>query len=120
MEFRRLGRSGLQVPVLAFGTATFGGTTEFFRAWGATDVDEARRLIDICFDAGVTFFDTADVYSKGASEQILGQALGARRSQAIVATKIGYRSNPDANGVGSGRCHIVAACEASLRRLGCD
>jgi hypothetical protein len=75
MEFRQLGKSGLEVPVLCFGTATFGGENEFFRAWGATDVAEATRLIDLCMEAGVNFFDTADVYSQGLSEEILGEAI---------------------------------------------
>lgn len=120
MEHRSLGQSGLAVPVLAFGTATFGGGSEFFRKWGTTDVKDARRLIDACFDAGLNFFDTADVYSAGAAEEILGEALGSRRSQAFVATKIGCRTEPGPNGVGAGRQHIIAACEASLKRLGRD
>lgn len=120
MEHRRIGNSGLKVPVLAFGTATFGGGNEFFRKWGTTDVAEARRLVDACLDAGLNFFDTADAYSGGAAEEILGQALGARRSQALVATKIGYRTDAGPNGMGASRQHIVEACEASLRRLGCD
>ena len=119
MEHKCVGRSGLQVPVMGFGTATFGGT-EFFRMWGTTDVTEARRLVDVCLDAGVNFFDTADAYSKGAAEEILGQALGPRRSRAMVATKVGYRSEPGPNGVGASRHHIISACEASLRRLNCD
>lgn len=120
MEYKRLGESGLQVPVLAFGTATFGGSNEFFRTWGTTDVTEAKRLIDVCLDAGLNFFDSADVYSEGAAEEILGQALGNRRSQAIVATKLGYRMGEGPNAYGAGRHRIIAACEASLRRLGCD
>lgn len=120
MEHKRLGRSGLQVPVLAFGTATFGGGNEFFQKWGTTDVAEATRLIDVCLDAGLNFFDTADAYSQGAAEEILGQALGSRRNRAIVATKVGYRMGDGPNDMGAGRRHIVAACEASLKRLGCD
>lgn len=120
MEYRRLGTSDLRVPVLAFGTATFGGGNEFFQKWGTTDVAEARRLIDICLDAGLDFFDTADAYSQGAAEEILGEALGERRSQVLIATKIGYRSQPGPNGIGAGREHVIAACEASLRRLGRD
>lgn len=108
------------MPVLAFGTATFGGGNEFFQKWGTTDVTEARRLIDVCLDAGLKFFDTADAYSRGAAEEILGQALGSRRNQAIVATKVGYRMDEGPNDMGAGRRHIVAACEASLKRLGCD
>lgn len=118
MEYRRLGNSGLLVPALAFGTATFGGSNEFFQKWGTTDVDEARRLVDTCLDAGLDFFDTADAYSQGAAEEILGQALGQRRSEVLIATKLGYRSHPGPNGIGAGRQHVIAACEASLRRLG--
>lgn len=118
MEHRRLGNSGLRVPVLAFGTATFGGGNEFFQKWGTTDVKEAQRLIDICLEAGLNFFDTADVYSQGAAEDILGRALGSRRSEVLIATKLGYRSDPGPNGIGAGRQHIISACEASLRRLG--
>jgi aryl-alcohol dehydrogenase-like predicted oxidoreductase len=120
VEYRRLGNSGLRVPALAFGTATFGGRNEFFQKWGTTDVDEARRLVDICLDAGLGFFDTADAYSQGAAEEILGQALGQRRSEVLIATKLGYRSNPGPNGIGAGRQHVITACEASLRRLGRD
>lgn len=120
MEYRRLGNSGLRVPALAFGTATFGGNNEFFQKWGTTDVDEARRLVDICLDAGLDFFDTADAYSQGAAEEILGQALGQRRSEVLIATKLGYRSDPGPNGIGAGRQHVITACEASLRRLGRD
>ncbi len=120
MESRRLGDSGFKVPVLSFGTGTFGGNSEFFNAWGATDVAEATRLVDICLDAGVTMFDTADVYSNGLSEEVLGKALAGRRPQAIVATKASFRMGPGANDVGNSRYHIIRACEASLRRLGTD
>ena len=87
MEFRRLGASGLKVPALSFGAATFGGGTEFFRAWGSSDVAEARRLIDICLDAGVNLFDTANIYSKGLSEEILGEAIAGRRDAVLISTK---------------------------------
>jgi aryl-alcohol dehydrogenase-like predicted oxidoreductase len=120
MEFRSLGGAGLQVPVLSFGAATFGGGTEFFRAWGATDVAEATRLVDICLDAGVNMFDTADVYSRGLSEEILGKAVAGRRHEVIVATKGTFRMGDGPNDLGSSRHHLVAACEASLRRLGTD
>lgn len=120
MEYRRLGRSGLSTPVLAFGTATFGGSTEFFEKWGKTNAEEAKRLIDICLDAGITFFDTADAYSRGAAEKILGKALGKRRPQVLVATKVGYRTHSGPNGVGVSRHHLFSACEASLKRLGTD
>src|SRR5512135_1741193 len=98
MEYRQLGGSGLKVPVLGFGTATFGGTTEFFHAWGTTQVDEATRLVDIALEAGVTLFDTADSYSNGLSEEILGRALGKRRGQVLLATKAGSRTEPGPNG----------------------
>src|ERR1700745_3551850 len=87
MELRQLGKSGLQVPVLCFGTGTFGGGSEFFRAWGETDVAEATHLIDICLESGVNFFDTADVYSQGLSEEILGQAVLGRRDKGLISTK---------------------------------
>jgi len=122
MEYRRLGRSGLKVPVLSFGTGTFGGGNEFFRAWGASDVAEATRLVDICLEAGVNLFDTADVYSDGLSETILGKAIAGRREQVLISTKATFRmgtvSGP--NDIGSSRYHLIQACEASLRRLGTD
>ncbi len=120
MEFRQLGKSGLKVPVFSFGTATFGGVGDFFKAWGSTDVKEARRLVDICFEAGVNFFDTADGYSSGRSEEILGEALGDKRKQAIVSTKATFSTGPGPNDVGSSRYHLISACEASLRRLKTD
>src|SRR5260221_3576501 len=91
MEFRQLGRSGLKVPVLSFGTGTFGGGTEFFRAWGTSDVAEATRLVSICLEAGVNLFDTADVYSKGLSEEILGKAIQGRRHDVLISTKATFR-----------------------------
>jgi aryl-alcohol dehydrogenase-like predicted oxidoreductase len=120
MEFRTLGRSGLKVPVLSFGTATFGGGTEFFRAWGASDVAEAARLVDICLEAGVNLFDTADVYSNGLSETILGKAVAGRRDEVLISTKTTFRMGPGPNDLGSSRHHLIRACESSLRRLGTD
>src|ERR1700759_4251305 len=120
MEYRLLGRSGLKVPVLCFGVATFGGGTEFFRAWGATDVEEAKRLIGLCLDAGVNFFDTADVYSKGLSEQILGKAIEGKRHDLLISTKATFPMGDGPNDKGSGRLHLIHACEASLKRLGTD
>ena len=120
MEYRQLGRSGLTVPVLSFGTATFGGTNPFFERWGQTDVAEATRMVDICLDRGVNFFDTADIYSAGASEEILGQALKGKRDRALISTKATFRFDDTPNGVGSSRHHLVRACEASLKRLGTD
>ena len=120
MEYRQFGRSGLTVPVLSFGTGTFGGTNPFFERWGQTDVAEATRMVDLCLDSGVSFFDTADIYSAGASEEILGQALKGKRDRALISTKATFRFNDDLNQVGSSRHHLVRACEASLKRLGTD
>jgi len=120
MEFRLLSGSGLKIPVLSFGTATFGGGSEFFRKWGSTDVAEARRLVDICLEAGVNLFDTADVYSKGLSEEILGQALAGRRDKVLISTKATFRMGDESNDVGSSRHHLIQSCEASLRRLQTD
>ena len=120
MEFRQLGKSGLKVPVLCFGTATFGGGNEFFKAWGASDVAEATRLVDLCLDAGVNLFDTADVYSDGLSETILGKAIAKRRDKVLISTKTTFRLGNGPNDVGSSRFHIIHACEASLKRLGTD
>lgn len=120
MEFRQLGRSGLKVPALSLGTATFGGTTEFFGRWGRVDVAEATRMVDLCLEAGVTLFDTADVYSQGASEEILGQALKGKRDKALISTKATFSMGQGANDKGSSRFHLLRACEASLKRLGTD
>lgn len=120
MEFRQLGRSGFKVPVLSFGTATFGGSNEFFRAWGETSVDEAKRVIDICLDAGVNLFDSADIYSDGIAEEMLGKAIAGRRQQVILSTKGTFRLGQGPNDVGSSRHHLLHAVNASLRRLGTD
>ena len=120
MEYRRLGASGLKVSTLSFGTGTFAGQGPLFGAWGNTDVAEARRLVDICLDAGVTMFDTADVYSNGASEEVLGQALRGRRDQVIVSTKTSLPMGDGPYDAGSSRSRLIAACEAALRRLGTD
>ncbi|NIF80516.1 aldo/keto reductase [Paraburkholderia sp. Cy-641] len=120
MEYRHLGASGFKVPVLSFGTGTFGGKGEFFQAWGATDVAEARRLIDICFDAGVTMFDSADSYSRGVSESVLGEALKGKRDKAIISTKATFRVDDGPNSVGSSRFHLIEAVDAALRRLQTD
>ncbi|HEY3974346.1 MAG TPA: aldo/keto reductase [Candidatus Sulfotelmatobacter sp.] len=120
MKFRQLGRSGLKVPALSYGTGTFGGGTEFFKAWGASDVAEATRLVDICLEAGVNLFDTADVYSDGRSETILGKAVAGRRDKVLISTKATFRMGPGPNDLGSSRHHLIQACEASLRRLGTD
>lgn len=120
MEYRKLGNSGLQVPVLSLGTATFGGTNEFFQRWGQTDVNEASRLIDICLDRGVNFFDTANVYSQGASEEVLGAALKGRRNKVIISTKASFKMSEEVNDKGSSRFHILNAVHDSLKRLGTD
>src|SRR6059036_1651855 len=103
MEYRQLGRSGLKVPVLSYGTGTFGGGNEFFKAWGASDVAEARRLVDVCLEAGVTMFDSADGYSNGMAEEILGQAIKGRREQVIISTKGTFNHGPGPNDGGSSR-----------------
>src|SRR6202161_1610577 len=120
MEFRTLGRSGLKVPVLSFGTGTFGGSNEFFRAWGASDVAEATRLVDICLEAGVNLFDTADVYSDGLSETILGKAIAGRRGDVLISTKATFRLGKGPNDVGSSRYHLIQSVEGSLRRVGTE
>jgi aryl-alcohol dehydrogenase-like predicted oxidoreductase len=120
MEFRQLGRSGFKVPALSLGTGTFGGEGKFFAAWGSTDEQGATKLVDICLEHGLCMFDTADVYSAGRSEEILGAAIAGRRDKVIVSTKATFRMGPGDNDVGSSRHHLIAACEASLRRLGTD
>ncbi|WP_063062542.1 aldo/keto reductase [Nocardia sienata] len=120
MEYRRLGASGLVVPALSFGAGTFGGRGELFGAWGDTDVDQARRLVDISLDAGVTMFDTADVYSDGASEQVLGAAIRGRRDRLLLSTKAGLPTGPGPFDAGTGRGRLITAVEASLKRLGVD
>ena len=120
MEFRPLGGSGLKVPVLGFGTATFGGGSDFYRAWGSTDVAEAKRLVDVCLDAGVSFLDTANSYSTGLAEEILGAAIVGRRQEVILATKATFPMGPGPNEAGSSRHFLRRACEDSLRRLRTD
>ena len=120
MEYRQLGASGLLVPVLSYGVATFGGGGEFFKAWGSSDVAEATRLVDVCLDAGVNLFDTADVYSQGMSEEILGKAIAGKRNRLLISSKATFRMGEGPNGLGSSRFHLLEACNASLRRLGVD
>lgn len=120
MEYRQLGHSGLQVPVFSLGTATFSGGTEFFRRWGETDAAGATRMVDICLEAGVNMFDTADVYSQGGSEEVLGRAIKGRRDKVILSTKATFPMGEGPNDKGSSRYHLIRACEASLRRLGTD
>jgi aryl-alcohol dehydrogenase-like predicted oxidoreductase len=121
MEYWRLGASGFTVPVLSFGTGTFGGRGAFFEAWGSTDVAEARRLVDICLDAGLSMFDSADVYSGGVAEEILGKAIEGRpRDSIIISTKATFRSGQAPNQVGSSRYHPIEAVHKALKHLGTD
>ncbi len=120
MEHRRLGSSGLHVPLLSFGTGTFAGVGPLFGEWGRVGADEARRLVDICLDAGVTMFDTADVYSDGESERMLGAAIRGRRDTVIVATKIGLPTGDGPNDAGTSRSRLISGTESALRRLGTD
>jgi aryl-alcohol dehydrogenase-like predicted oxidoreductase len=122
MEYRQLGRSGLKVPELCFGCGTFGGRDEFFDAWGATeDIAEARKIVDICMEAGLNFFDTADIYSFGRSESVLGGAIQhLKREEVLISTKATFRFGDGPNDVGSSRYHLIQALEGSLKRLGTD
>jgi aryl-alcohol dehydrogenase-like predicted oxidoreductase len=120
MEYRQLGGSGFKVPALCLGTGTFGGSNEFFKAWGATGPEEATRLVDICLEAGLNFFDSADTYSEGVAEEVLGAAIKGRRDQVLISTKATFRSGDGPNDVGSSRWHLMQAVEGSLRRLGTD
>jgi len=120
MDHVRLGRSGLRVPALSFGTATFGGGNAFFRAWGETDAKGASRLVDVCLDHGVAMFDSADVYSAGLAETILGEAIQGKRNRLLISTKVTFPMGEGPNDYGSSRQHVVEAVDASLRRLGVD
>lgn len=120
MEYRQLGNSGLRVPVLSFGTATFGGGNDFFKAWGSTQVDEATRMVNLCLDSGVNLFDTANVYSDGIAEEILGKAIAGLRDKVLISTKAVFPTSDAVNNFGASRHHLVKACEDSLRRLGTD
>lgn len=120
MEYRQLGRSGLKVPVLSLGTGTFGGKGDMFKKWGSTDVAEASRMVDISIEHGLNLFDTADIYSSGVSEEVLGAALKGRRDKTLVSTKATFTTGEGPNDVGSSRYHLIKACEDSLRRLGTD
>src|SRR5262245_4190968 len=120
MEYRRLGQSGLKVPALSFGAGTFGGSGPLFGNWGTTQSNEARRLVDICLDAGVTLFDTADVYSNGASEQVLGEAIKGRRNDVLISTKASLPMGDGPNDAGSSRSRLIRAVEDALRRLDTD
>jgi len=120
MEYRLLGGSGLKVPALSLGTATFGGGNDFFRAWGASDVHEATHLVDVALDAGVNLLDTADVYSDGLAEEITGQIIRGRRDRFLISTKSTFRLGDGPNDVGSSRHHLIHSVEASLKRLQTD
>ena len=120
MEQRRLGASGFTVPALSLGTGTFGGGNEFFKAWGSTDGDGARNLVDICLESGLNMFDSADVYSRGLAEQVLGKAIEGRRDQVLVSTKATFRKGSGPNDVGSSRFHLIKSVEGSLKRLETD
>jgi aryl-alcohol dehydrogenase-like predicted oxidoreductase len=120
MEHRRLGASGLLVPALSFGAGTFGGTGPLFGAWGDADAAQARRMVDIALDAGITMFDSADVYSDGASEEVLGAAIKGRRDRVLLSTKAGLPTGDGPGDAGTSRARLIAAVEAALRRLGTD
>jgi aryl-alcohol dehydrogenase-like predicted oxidoreductase len=120
MDFRRLGASGLRVPALGFGTATFGGGNDFFKAWGSTDSGGASRLIDVCLDHGVSLFDSADVYSDGLAETILGEAIKGKRDRLLISSKVTFPTGDGPNDYGSSRQHLISAIDASLKRLGVD
>jgi aryl-alcohol dehydrogenase-like predicted oxidoreductase len=120
MEFRQLGGSGFKVPVLSFGTGTFGGGNKFFDAWGANQAEEATRIVDVCLEAGLNMFDSADIYSNGRAEEVLAAAIKGRRDAVLISTKATFRAGKSANDVGSSRFHLLRAVEGSLRRLGTD
>ncbi|MEV5609017.1 aldo/keto reductase [Streptomyces sp. NPDC052225] len=120
MEYRQLGTSGLKVPALSFGAGTFGGRGPLFSAWGTSGVDEARRMVDLSLDHGVTLFDTADVYSDGASEEVLGAALKGRRDQVLISTKAALPTGEGPYDAGVSRSRLIRSVEAALRRLGTD
>ena len=120
MEYRNLGASDLKVPVLSFGAGTFGGSGPLFGAWGNTDAKEARRIVDLCLDAGVTLFDTADVYSMGASETVLGEAIKGRREQVLISTKTGLPMGDAPDQYGTSPARLIKAVEDALKRLGTD
>ena len=120
MDYRQLGHSGLKVSSLSFGAGTFGGEGDFFKAWGTTDVEGAKRIVDVCLHAGVNLFDTADIYSNGRSEEILGEAVQGKRDQLLISSKATFRLGDGPNDVGSSRYHLIRSCEQSLRRLKTD
>src|SRR5258708_33398853 len=117
MESGQCGGSGMKVPALIVGTATFGGAGAFFERWGTTQDDEAQRIVDLCLDHGISLFDTADMYSGGLSEEILGKALKGKRDRALIASKGTFPMGTNPNEGGSSRHNLIRACEASLKRL---
>lgn len=119
MEYRQLGRSGFKVPVLTLGTGTFGGVGGF-SSWGTTGPEEATRLVDICLEAGLNMFDSADIYSRGSSEEVLGAAIKGRRDKVLISTKATFPTGRGANECGSSRHYLLRAVDASLKRLGTD
>ena len=120
MDYRTLGDAGLKVSSLCFGVATFGGGNEFFKAFGSSGVEEAKGLVGLCLDAGINFFDTADIYSNGLSEEVFGKAIEGKRNDLLISTKATFRFGKGPNDVGSSRYHLIEACEGSLKRLGTD
>jgi aryl-alcohol dehydrogenase-like predicted oxidoreductase len=120
MEYRQLGYSGLKVPVITLGAGTFGGSTEFFKKWGSTQVDEAKQLVSVCLEAGANLFDVANAYSLGAAEEILGKAIAGRRNDVLISTKASIRMGEGPNNLGSSRFHVMEQVHASLKRLGTE
>jgi len=120
MEYKQLGNAGLRVPVLSFGTATFGGGNDFFKAWGSTQVEEATKMVNLCLDAGVNLFDTANVYSTWAAEEILGKALSGLRNKVLISTKATFPMSDEVNDYGSSAINLIKSCEASLKRMNID
>jgi aryl-alcohol dehydrogenase-like predicted oxidoreductase len=120
MNHNRLGKSGLRVPELSFGTATFGGGNDFFKAWGSTDAGGASRLIDVCLEHGVSMFDTADVYSDGLAEEVLGHAIKGKRNRLLISTKVTFPTGDGANDFGSSRQHLIDSVDKCLLRLGVE
>jgi aryl-alcohol dehydrogenase-like predicted oxidoreductase len=120
MEYRQLGWSGLKIPVLTFGTATFGGGNDFFKTWGSTQTQEASVMVDLCLDAGVNLFDCADTYSDGLAEEIFGKAIKGKRQKVLISTKATFPMGSGPNDMGSSRFHLINACEASLKRMQTD
>lgn len=120
MEYRRLGNSGLKIPALSLGTGTFGGANEFFQGFGTTDVAEATKLVDVALEAGLNLFDSADIYSNGMAEEILGKAIKGRRDRLLISTKATFRWGDGPNDVGSSRFHLTRSVEGALKRLGTD